>query len=118
MASQPFGKRIRELRTKRKLTQQELATQSSIDIGYVSKIEADKVPPPSEKVISRLAAVLKADKDELMMLGGRAPKDIEPIITNNPRVPAILRRAKNLSSQDWEKVERYIQELKTSKREG
>jgi len=89
----------------------------AIDVGYVSKIEAGKVPPPSERVIERLASVLGADKDELMVLAGRAPKDLEPIITHDIRIPAILRRAKGLSAKDWEKVERYIEQLKASKRE-
>ena len=117
MAEPSFGKRIRELRTQQRLTQRELAAQVAIDVGYISKIEAEKVPPPSEKVIERLALALGADKDELMVLAGRAPKDLEPIITHDIRIPAILRRARGLSPQDWEKVESYIEQLKASKRE-
>jgi transcriptional regulator with XRE-family HTH domain len=117
MAEPSFGKHIKELRTQQRLTQRELAAQVAIDVGYISKIEAEKVPPPSEKVIERLALVLEADKDELMVLAGRAPKDLERIITRDVRIPTILRRARELSPQDWEKVESYIEQLKASKRE-
>ncbi len=117
MAESSFGKRIKELRTQQRLTQRELATQVAIDVGYISKIEAEKVPPPSEKVIERLALALGADKDELMVLAGRAPKDLEPIITHDIRIPAILRRAKGLSSEDWEKIEHYIEQIQAGKRE-
>lgn len=117
MTQQSFGKRIKALRVQRMLSQQELAAQIDIDAGYLSKIEAGKVPPPSEKVIERLTEILDAEKDELMMLAGKAPKDIEPIITHDPHIPSILRRAKGLSSQDWEKVEKYIEQLKDRKRD-
>lgn len=117
MANLSFGRRIRELRTQKTLTQRELAARVKIDVGYISKIESEKVPPPSEKVIERLALVLEADKDELMVLAGRAPKDLERIITRDARIPTILRRARELSPQDWEQVERYIEELRANKRE-
>jgi len=117
MSGPSFGKHIRELRTQQRLTQRSLAANVDIDVGYISKIEADKVPPPSEKVIERLAEVLEADKDELMTLAGRSSKDLEPIITDNARIPTILRRARGLSPQDWEKVEQYIEQLKAKKRE-
>ncbi len=117
MAELSFGKRIKELRTQQRLNQRELAARVAIDIGYVSKIEAEKVPSPSEKVIERLASVLEADKDELMVLAGRAPKDLELIITRDARIPTILRRARELSPQDWEQVEHYIEQLKASKQE-
>ncbi len=116
MATVTFGQRIRQLRKEQRFSQQELAAQVGIDIGYVSKIESDKVPAPSEKVIERLAAYLRANKDELMVLARRAPKDLEPIITDNPRIPKILRRSKGLSTEDWRKVDKYIQQLKRGKR--
>lgn len=117
MAEPSFGKRIKELRTQQRLTQRELAARVTIDVGYISKIEAEKVPPPSERVIERLALALGADKDELMALAGRAPKDLEPIITRDARIPTILRRAGGLSPQDWEKVEHYIEQLQANKQE-
>ncbi len=117
MPEQSFGKRIKELRVQLKLPQQVLAAEVSIDAGYLSKIEAGKVPPPSEKVIGNLAQVLHADKDELMVLAGKSPKDIEPIITEDVRIPGILRRARGLNAQDWEKVEKYIEQLKSGKRD-
>jgi len=117
MAEQSFGKRIKALRIERKLSQQELAAQVEIDAGYLSKIEAEKVPPPSEKVIERLSKALDTENDELMLLAGKSPKDIEPIITNNSLIPGILRRSKGLSAQDWKKVENYIEQLKSRKRD-
>lgn len=38
-----------------------------------SKIENGIMPPPSKKVIPRLADALNVDKDELIVLAGRIP---------------------------------------------
>jgi transcriptional regulator with XRE-family HTH domain len=116
MVELSFGEYIRDLRKQLRLTQRDLASRVGIDVGYISKIEAEKVPPPSEKVIERLASVLGADKDQLMILAGKAPRDLQTIITRDARIPAILRRAKGLSPQEWKKVEEYVERLKTNKR--
>jgi len=34
-----FGERVRELRIERNLTQQKLATQVGVTVGYISKVE-------------------------------------------------------------------------------
>ena len=64
MEAQEFGAKLRELRQKLGLTLRELADKVGIDFTYLSKIENGVLPPPSEKVISKLAGVLGADKDE------------------------------------------------------
>ena len=66
-----FGATIRELRTKAKLTLRELAVRVGIDFTYLSKIESGMLPPPSEKVVLRLAEALNADRNELLTLAGR-----------------------------------------------
>ncbi|MQY72258.1 MAG: helix-turn-helix domain-containing protein, partial [Dehalococcoidia bacterium] len=76
MEVQVFGARVRELRILAGLTQRELAEKIGVDFSYLSKIENGVLPPPSEKVILRLAEALNADKDELITLAGRIPADI------------------------------------------
>ncbi len=84
--TQEFGARIRELRVKAHLTQQELADKVGIDLSYVSRIENGVLPPPSEQVILKLAKALKVDKDELVALAGKVPSDIARILRNrDPR---------------------------------
>jgi len=82
METQEFGARLRELRIRACLTQRELADNVNVDFTYLSKIENGVLPPPSEKVILRLAEVLNADKDELITLAGRIPSDIAQILKN------------------------------------
>jgi len=49
---------------------------------YLSKIENGVMPPPSEKVILRLAEALNIDKDELIALAGKVPSDIAKLLSN------------------------------------
>ena len=64
------------------MTLKELANKVGIDFTYLSKIENGVMPPPSEKVILRLAEVLNADKDELIALSGKVPPDIAQLLSN------------------------------------
>src|SRR5213594_2416665 len=67
---QTFGQRIRELRKAKNLTQRELAERVAarlkeedrrgFDFTYLSKIENDKMPPPSTIAIMQLAKELDA----------------------------------------------------------
>lgn len=82
MEAQEFGEKLRELRIKACLTQRQLADKVNIDFTYLSKIENGVLPPPSEKVILRLAEVLNTDKDELITLAGKIPTDIAQMLKN------------------------------------
>lgn len=82
MESQEFGATLRELRKQAGLSQRELADKVRVNHTYLSKIESRAMPPPSKKLILRLAEVLNADKDELMILAGKIPSDIAQILKN------------------------------------
>ena len=80
MESQEFGAGLRDRREQAGLSQRELADKVKVNHTYISKIENRVLPPPSEKVILRLAEVLNADKDELMILAGKIPSDIAEML--------------------------------------
>ena len=75
-----FGASLRKLRIQAGLTQRELADRVNVDFTYLSKIENGALPPPSEKVILKLAETLNVDKDELLTLAGKIPADIAEIL--------------------------------------
>lgn len=69
-----FGKRIKELRTARGLTQRQLADLAHVDFTYLSKIENDRLEhTPSIKALQDLARALKVDELELMQLANKLP---------------------------------------------
>ncbi len=107
-----FGAYLRSLRRQKRLSQKELADKVGIDHTYLSKIETETLPPPSEKNIKKIAQVLGVSEDELLVLASKAPSDLDEVITKNKNIPAILRRAKSLSPSDWKKVGELIDELR------
>ena len=76
MRAQELGVRIKRLRQRAGLTLRELADKVGIDFTYLSKIESGTVTAPSEAVIGKLAEVLRANREELLILAGKVPPDI------------------------------------------
>ncbi|GEM_PF-4295660 len=77
-----FNKKLRELRERAGLSQSEVAERVGVSFTYLSKIETGVKPPPSEKVILKLAEVLNCDKDDLMASAGKVPSDVARILKN------------------------------------
>jgi transcriptional regulator with XRE-family HTH domain len=75
-ARQEFGLKLKELRKRAGLTQQELAEKVGISATYLSKIENGIMPPPTRGVIIRLAEVVRTNKNELLNLAGKNPINI------------------------------------------
>ncbi len=77
-----FGQKIRELRLKADLTQRELAEGVGIEFTYLSKIENERVEPPSETVIRKIIEVLQGklaqtiETDEIFVLAGKVPSEV------------------------------------------
>ncbi len=99
-----LGRRIRDLRKARELTQRQLAERADIDFTYLSKIEND-LPDyrPSEKVIRALAVVLKVDAEELVLLAEKLPKPMQERLARNKAAHAFLRTTAltHLTDDDW-----------------
>ena len=82
-----FGERVRELRLQRKLTQQKVAEKVGVTVGYISKVEKERLQfgdYPSEKFIHKLADALQCDEDELLLLTDRVPPAIQMRVLERP----------------------------------
>lgn len=99
-----FGERIRALRLAKGLQQKELAARANIEVTYLSKIETGRLPPPSETVIRSLAQALDADPDELCLLAAKVPSDLQTVILEAPKAPVLLRTARYLGDDEWDKL--------------
>lgn len=88
-----FGERVRALRLAKNLTQRELSAHVDVGFTYISKIENGKLhfgDFPSEKFINKLAIVLDADEDELLLLADKVPERIRKRIRERPEVFRII----------------------------
>jgi transcriptional regulator with XRE-family HTH domain len=122
--AESFGERIRQLRKKKDLTQRELAERVAgqlkseegrgFDVTYLSKIENNKVLPPSVAVILQLAHELEANSDDLLALAGKAPPDLGQTLKESEGARIFYRSAREmgLSEEDWQRLLDYLKKRK------
>lgn len=113
-----FGDYIRqrreELRTHdRAFSVRQVASRVGLEPSYLSKIERDEQPPPSEESIRALAEVLGEDPDVLLALAGKVSADLQRIIRARPKLFADLLR--QLRDQPDHAVLRLVREVRDGK---
>ena len=125
-----FGQTIRDLRKAKRppLSQRELAERvearlrkedhRGFDFTYLSKIENDRMPPPSAAAIIALAQELDANQDELLALAEKAPEDLGQAMQKSEGARTFFRSAvnQNLSEEEWLKLLESLNRV-TKKRE-
>jgi transcriptional regulator with XRE-family HTH domain len=63
-----FGKRLREIRKKAGMTLEVLSKKSKTTKGYLSGIENEKIKPPLDQHVRKLAKILGEDEIEFLKL--------------------------------------------------
>ena len=81
-----FGNLISYSRKKKRLTMTKFAQMAGLSVTYVSQIESGYCNPPSRKHVLKIAEILGLEEDLTLVLSGRLPLDIFPIIQRNPLV--------------------------------
>ena len=104
-----FGQYLRDIRIKAKLSQRDLAKAIGVDFTYLSKIENDKMAPPSEDTIKKIAKVLEEDPDKLIIMADKIPSDYKEVFQSSPDVPMLLRTIGNFSP---DKLKKLVDEAK------
>jgi transcriptional regulator with XRE-family HTH domain len=82
-----FGERVRELRQAKGFTLRDVAAKVKVNFTYISKIENHKLDfgdYPGEGLIRKLAKVLGADEDELLLLAEKVPDQIRRRVIQRP----------------------------------
>ena len=92
-----FGTYIRDKRMElksfsSKFSLRKIAGVIDVEPAFLSKVERNIVPPPSEGKIIALAEALDEDPDFLLGLAGRISKDLVSIVSKRPILMAELLR--------------------------
>jgi transcriptional regulator with XRE-family HTH domain len=92
-----FGQYIRarreELRREdSRYSVRQVAYRIGVEPAYLSKVERDQEPPPSEEKIRALAHELGEDPDVLLAMAGKVSSDLLEIIRKRPKLFAELIR--------------------------
>ncbi|MGC1722486.1 MAG: helix-turn-helix transcriptional regulator [Isosphaeraceae bacterium] len=107
-----FGEKIRQLRKAKELSQRDLASKVKVNFTYISKIENEKLDfgdYPSEELILKLARVLDADADDLLILAEKIPESLKKRVMERPDV------FRKLASLDNESLDKLLENLDDDK---
>jgi DNA (cytosine-5)-methyltransferase 1 len=85
------------------MTLPRLAALTKIDIAYLSRVEASKVPP-SPKLLKRLSRIFDVEFEELQLCFGHLPNDLALIFTDHATEAARLLRQRFASSYPLKSV--------------
>ena len=114
-----FGAHVRELRERlledsKEFSVRKVAIKIGVEPAFLSKVERDIVPPPSETKIIALADHLGADRDVLLAMAGKVSSDVLEVIRNRPVLfaelvrrlkeepdHAVLRVVRDVKDGDW-----------------
>lgn len=116
--TETFGKTLRRIRLNAQVGLRELARLVDKSAGYISDVEQDKVAPPSEEVIVRIAEALRADKNELLSSASKIDPELSRYVANEPQAADFLRRAKErgFCSEDWKKLDKLAEIVELGER--
>ena len=112
-----FGKILRRLRLQSGNGLRELARRIDKSPGYLSDVEQDNVPPPSEEVIVNMAAALNVDKNQLLQAAHKMDPELSDYIAEEPLAADFLRMAKEkeFKGTDWEKLSQFAELIELGK---
>ena len=97
MAAPGFGKYVRKQRLALladdpSYSLRRVGFASGLEPSFLSKIERDIAPPPSEPKIRALAKAIGEDPDVLLALAGKVSADLQEVIRKRPALFADLLR--------------------------
>lgn len=126
---QTFGAFVRQKRVEQGLSLRRLAARLGLSPVYMSNIETDRKPAPSQENLDKLAEELhlsKADRELFLDLAAashkmKVPADLPEYIMERDIVRAALRTAKEVDATDaeWQEfIDRITKRTPKNRRDG
>ena len=114
-----FGQLLRSLRNLAGIGLRELARLIGKSPGYISDVELDNVPPPSEETIVNISNALSIDKNVLLNKAKKVDPELSEYVADQPQVADFLRMAKDqkYSGDDWDRLTQLARLSKLGKSE-
>lgn len=99
-----FGNFIRTRRLEKGYTLRKFCEVVEISPAFISRMERDEVPAPSEEKIRAMAEALEVDPEELIFMAKRMPEDVKKMIIDRPDIVPILRVASTRTPEDLKRI--------------
>lgn len=107
-----FGETVRGMRIEAGIKLRELARLIHKSPGYLSDVENDRVPPPSEPVIIHIAQVLNVDKHALLSAARKVDPELVGFVAQRPEVADFLRKAleRRYDKADFREADQFLEQ--------
>lgn len=105
-----FGAYIRTQRETLGISLRQIAVRVGTDPGYLSRVEMDNAPKPTERLVRQLAIELGEDCDVLLAIAGRISESFQAALQRHPQAFATLIRGLQGASQ--EVLEQTIEQVR------
>ncbi len=114
-----FGKILREMRLEADIGLRELATLIGKSPGYLSDVELNQAPPPSEAMIIDIARAISVDKNLLLSAALKVDPEVSEYISKQPQAADFLRKAmdRGFEDEDWESLSGIMKHANLGKSE-
>ena len=99
-----FGAFIRRDRKANEIGLREMAKMIGVSPTYLSKVERDEFPPPTEDKVRAIAKILGRDANHLLARAGRVPADITEAIKRRPKLGELVRGTASISDDEIERL--------------
>jgi HTH-type transcriptional regulator, competence development regulator len=113
--SKTFGETLREQRRLKNISQRELAEKVGVDFSYISKVENDRLPPPSADTIVKICKILEIESDILLALTGKIPSETKQMLSSSIEAQKFIKQAQemNLSDDEWQTLTKGLKRLRS-----
>ena len=88
-----FGKYLKRIR-KGIMSQRELAEKVGVGYPYISKLENDVEPPPSDDLLIKLSEALSVDAEEVFSMANRLPPNVREYLIQDISVVKVVEKLK------------------------
>jgi len=103
-----FARIIQNKRKEQNYTLEELANKLDVDRSYLSKLENDRVPPPSKKLLEKMSQILGLDFELLSLLAGRITDSMVKELDLKKVELFRAMKDKSFSEEDYKKILKQI----------
>jgi len=109
-----YGKLLKELRRQKGVAQRDLAASVGVDFSYISKIENDRLQPPSADTTIKICESLGVPSEVLLSLSGKVSTQIKDTITSSQSAIKFLNAVRDmqLTDDEWDKLTSKLKKLR------
>lgn len=112
---QIFGQKLRKIRRLKGISQRDLASEVGVDFSYISKVENERLPPPSAETIEKICKVLDVPIEDLLLAARKPPTGVMKLMSSSPSAVQFFQNAKsmNLDEKEWRKLTKQLKKLRS-----